>query len=95
MVIRHLKRTKMTAASLGFGKTIVGASYNIFFMSVLTSMYEPRAPTLDGVEDERKTLCNQEEFNDTREDAKKKEEHLFPVLSPAQFNQAVIPISTV
>ena len=29
------------------------------------------------------------------EDAKKKEEHLHPVMSPAQFNQAVTPISTV
>ena len=30
-----------------------------------------------------------------RDDAKKKEEHLYPVMSPAQFNQAVTPISPV
>ena len=34
MVIRHLEITKMTGASLGFGKTLLSASYNIFLMSV-------------------------------------------------------------
>ena len=62
-------------------------------MSSLTSMYDPRAPTLSAVEEERKTLCNEEQLNDIREDAKEKEEPLHPVMSPAQFNQAVIPIS--
>ena len=28
-----------------------------------------------------------------REDAQKKEEHFYPAISPAQFNQAVTPIS--
>ena len=51
MVIRHLEITKMTGASLGFGKTLLSASYNIFLMSVLTSMYDPRAPTLAAVEE--------------------------------------------
>ena len=49
MVIRHLEITKMTGASLGFGKTLLRASYNIFLMSVLNSMYDPRAPTLAAV----------------------------------------------
>ena len=94
-VIRHLEVTKMTGASIGFGKTLLSASGNIFLMSVLTSMYDLRAPTLVAVEEERKTLCNEEELNDMREDAKKKEEHIYPVMSPAQFNQAVRPISSV
>ena len=64
-------------------------------MLVLTSMYDPRARTLAAVEQERKTLCNEEELNDMREDGKKKEEHLYPVMSPAQFNQAVTSISPV
>ena len=38
MVIRHLQITKMTGASPGFGKTLLSASYNIFLMSILTSM---------------------------------------------------------
>ena len=51
MVIRHLEITKMTGASLGFGKTLLSASYNIFLMSVLTSMCDPREPTLAAVEE--------------------------------------------
>ena len=54
MVIRHLEKTKMTGASLGFGKTLLSASYNIFLKSVLTSMYDPRAHTFAAVEEERK-----------------------------------------
>ena len=56
MVIRHLDVSRMTGASLGFGKTLLSASYNIFLMSVLTSMYDPRSPTLAAVEEERKKL---------------------------------------
>ena len=62
-------------------------------MSVLTSMYDPRAPTLAVVEEERKNLCIEEELLDMRNDTKKKEEHFYPVMSPSQFNQAVTPIS--
>ena len=76
MVIRHLQLTKMTGASLGFGKTLLSASYNIFLMSVSTSIYDPRAPTLVAIEEEKKILYDEEELNDMREDAKKKEEHL-------------------
>ena len=56
MIIRHLEITKMTGSSLGFGKTPLSASYNIFLMSVLTSMYDPRAPTLAAVEEEENAL---------------------------------------
>ena len=95
MLIRHLEITKMTGASLGFGKTLLSASHNIFLMSVLTSIYDPLAPTLAAAEEETKTLCNEEELHDMRDDAKKKEEHIYPVMSPAQFNQAVTLISPV
>ena len=95
MVIRHLERTKMTGASLHFSKTLLNASYHIFPMSVLTSMYDPRGHTLAAAEEERKTLCNEEELHDMGEDIKKKEEHFYPVMNPAQFNQTVTPISPV
>ena len=95
MVIRHSEITKMTGESLRFGNTLPNASYNIFLMSVLTSRYDPRAPTLAMVEEERKTLCNEEELHDMREDNKKKEEHIYPVMSPARFNQAVTKNSPV
>ena len=52
-------------------------------------------PTLAAVEEERKTLCNEEELHDIRNDTKKKEEHIYPVMSPAQFDHAVTPISSV
>ena len=72
MVIRHSEITKMTGASLGFGKTLLSAPYNIFLMSVLTSMYDPRAPTLAVVDEDRKTLFNEEKLHDMREDDKKR-----------------------
>ena len=83
MVIRHLEITKKTGASLGFVKTLLGASYNIFLMSVLTSMYDPHAPTFAAVEEERKNLFNEEELHDMRDDTKKMDEHFYPVMSPA------------
>ena len=95
MVIRHLEKPKMTGASLGIGKTLLSVSYNIFLMSFLTSMDDPRAPILTSVEEERKTLCNEEELIDIRKDTKKKEEHAYPVMSLAQYNQAVAPIAPV
>ena len=87
MVIRHLEITKMTGASLEFGKTLLSASYNIFLMSVLTSMYDARAPRLAAVEEERKTFCNEEELHDIRNDTKKKEEQVYDVMSPAHLTK--------
>ena len=95
MVIRHLEISRMTGASLGFGETLLCASYNIFRTSVLTSMYDPRAPAFAAVEEERKTLYGEEELLDLRNNHKKKEEHIYPVMSPAQFNQTVTPIPPV
>ena len=95
MVIRHLEIIKMTGASLGIGKNLLSASDNIFLLSVLTSMFDTRAPTPAAVEEKRKILCKEEEFHDMRDDTKEKEEHICPVLSPAQFNQAVTPIPLV
>ena len=95
MVIRHLEITKMTGVSLRFVKTLLNASYKIFLKSVLTSMFDPRAPTLAAVEEKRRTLGNEEESSDMREDTKKKEEHIYPVLRPAQINQALTPTSLI
>ena len=92
MVIRHLEITKKTGASLGLGKTLLSASYNFFLMSALTSMYDPRAPTLAVVEEGKQTVGIEEDLHDMRDDTKKKEEHIYPVMSPAQFNQVVTPI---
>ena len=95
MVIRHLEKTKITGALLGFGKTFLSASCNIFLMSVLTSKYDPRAPTPIALKEERKTLRKEEELIDMEENTEKKEEPSYPVMSPAQFNQAVIRVSSL
>ena len=58
-------------------------------------MYDPRAPPLVALEEEKKTLCNEGELNDMREDPTTNEEHLYPAMTTAQFNQAVTPISPV
>ena len=85
----------MTGASLGFGRTLLSASYNIFLTSVLTSIYDPRAPPLAALEIERKTVCHKEELDDILNDTQKKEELIYTVVSPAQFNRAVTRISPV
>ena len=95
MVLRLLEISKMTGASLGFGNSLLSASYKNFPTSVLTSMYDPRTRPLAAVERERKTLYHEEELHDMRNDTKNKEEHIYPVMSPAQFNQALTPISPV
>ena len=93
MVISNSEFSKMTGTSLGLGRTLLSASYKIFITSVLTSMYDPRAPPLAAVEQERKTLYHEEELHDMRDYTKKKEEHIYPVMSPAEFNQPGTPIS--
>ena len=49
-VIRHMEINKLTGASLGFGKTLLSASYNIFMTSVLTSVFDSHAPSLAAIE---------------------------------------------
>ena len=50
IIVRYMEIDKLTVSTLGFGKTLLSASYNIFLTSVLTSMYSPRAPALTAVE---------------------------------------------
>ena len=57
-------------------------------------MYDPRGPPVAAVEEETKNLCIEEELLDMGEDPKK-EEHVYPVMSPAQFKQAVTPFSPI
>ena len=58
-------------------------------------MYDQRAPPLAAMKQEKITLCHEEELYDMRDTPKKTEEHICPVMSPAQFNQAVIPIPPI
>ena len=41
MISRHMEMNRLTGASLGFGKTLLSASYNLFLTSILTSVFTP------------------------------------------------------
>ena len=57
IIVRYMEKDKLTGSTLGFGKTLLTASYNIFLTSVLTSKYNPRAPALTAVSTWTKSMC--------------------------------------
>ena len=87
MVYRHLKIYHLTGASLRFGKTLLSASYNLFLISILTSISNPQAPLL---EPEPTPATTEDEIRDPVDENKKKEEHLYPM-----FNHPPIALSPV
>ena len=93
MIIRHMDFNRMTGASLGFGKTLLSASYNIFLTSVMTSMYSPQAsgsaPDAPRKVDPRVNI----ELYEMGEDAKEKKEHLYLVVNSAAFGFSTLPVS--
>ena len=78
MIVRYMEIDKVTGSTLGFGKTFLNASHTIFLTSVLTSMYNPRAPALTTVEHMEVGPCVENDLHEVKEDAKKEEEHLYP-----------------
>ena len=90
MIVRYMEKDKLTGSTLGFGKTLLSASYNIFLTSVLTSMYNPRVPALTAVEHMDVSLCVENDMHEVTEDAKKKEEHLYRAMSTV-----TLPLSPV
>ena len=92
MIVRYMEIDKLTGSTLGFGKTLLIASHNIFLTSVLISMYSPRAPALTAVEYMEVGSCVKNDMHEVKEDGKKKEGHLYSAmstvtlpLSPVQF----------
>ena len=81
MIVRYMEINKITGSTLGFGKTLLSASYNIFLTNVLTSMYNPCAPALIAVEHIEIGLFVENDMHEVKEDAKKKEEHFYPAMS--------------
>ena len=69
---------RLTGASLGFGKTLLSASYNLFLTSILTSVFNPQAPLLQALEPEPTRI--EDETRDPADGNRKKEEHLYPVV---------------
>ena len=80
MILRHMEVNRLTGASLGFGKTVLSASYNLFLTSILTSVFNPQAPLLQALEPEPTLTRIGDETSDPADENKKKEEHLYPIV---------------
>ena len=80
MILRHIEFNPLTGASLGFGKTLLSASYNLFLTSILTSVFNPQAPVLQALEPEPRPTRVEDETGDQVDENKKKEEHLYPMV---------------
>ena len=83
---------RMTGASLGFGKTFLSASYNIFLTSVMTSMYNPQ---VNGLASDAPKKADPIELYEMREETKKKQEHLYPLVNSAALGFTTLPVSPV
>ena len=90
IIVHYMAKDKLTGSNLGFGKTLLSASYNFFLTSVLTSMYSPRAPALTAVEHMDTSPCVKSDMHEVKPDAKKKEEHLYSAMSTV-----TLPLSPV
>ena len=85
-----MEKDKLTGSTLGFGKTLLSVSYNIFLTSILTSMYNPRAPALTAVGHMDVGPCVENDMHEVKEDTKTKEEHLYPAMGTV-----TLPLSPV
>ena len=76
MILRHMEINRLTGASLGFGKTLLSASYNLFLTSTLTSVFNPQAPFLQALEPEQTPTRIEDKIRHPFDENRKKEEHL-------------------
>ena len=75
LVFRYFELRHLTGNTLSFTKTLLSASYNLFFTSVLTSVFTPQAPIEDSIEQRTKT----EEIKEVElQNLRQKEESLYP-----------------
>ena len=90
MIVRYMEKDKLTGSTLGYDKTLLSASYNVFSTTVLTFLYSPRAPALSAVEHMDVSPCVENDMHEVKEDAQEKEEHLYPAMSTV-----TLPLSPV
>ena len=76
MILRHMEINRITGTTLGFGKTLLRTSYNLFLTSILTSVFNPQAPLLQAFELEPISTRREDETRNPADEDKKKEEHL-------------------
>ena len=72
MLLRHMEISRLTGASLGFGKTLLSASYILFLTSTLTSVFNPQAPLLQALEPEPTSTRMEDETRDPGNENKKR-----------------------
>ena len=77
-ILRHIEISRLTGASLGFGKTLLSASYNLLLTSILTSVFNLQAPLLQALEPEPTSTRTEDETRDPVDENKKKEDQLYP-----------------
>ena len=77
MIFKHIEIHRLTGASLGFGKTLLIVSYNLFLTSFQTSVFNPQASLLQALEPEPTSTRIDTETKDSIVENKKKEEHLY------------------
>ena len=80
MIFKHMEIHLLTGASLGFGRTILSASYNLFLTSILTSVFNRQAPLLQALEPELTSTRTEDVTRDPVDENKKKEEQLYPIV---------------
>ena len=80
MILRHMEINHLSGASLGFGKTLLSASYSLLLASILTSVFNPQAPLLQALEPEPTPTRTEDETRDPVDENKKKEEHLYMIV---------------
>ena len=95
IILKHMEINRMTGASLGFGETLLSASYNIFLTSVTTSMYNPQASGLVSDAPTKVDPRVDRKLYEMRGDTRKKEEHLYPVVNSTAFGFSTLPVSPV
>ena len=79
MILRHMENHRLTGASLGFGKTLLSASYKFFLTSILTSVFNPQAPLLQALAPEPTSTRLQNESRDSIDENRNEKEHLYPI----------------
>ena len=80
MTLRHMGINRLTGASLGYGKTPLSASYNLFLTSLLTSVFNPQALYLQALEPEPMLIRIEDETRYPIQENKEKEEHLYLIV---------------
>ena len=71
IILRQMEITCLTGASVVFGKTLLSASYNLFLTSILTSVFNPKAPLLQAWEPETTPTRVEDETTDPADESKK------------------------